>query len=223
MRRARGRGARRRADRPRDPGRRHDAHAARAGEGRADLRQAAAPRREPRRGRRDRRGDPGRRAEGRGRRRAAARRHAALARRRDAGRDHDQDHPAQHHRCPTRKSEVFSTTEDNQNLVRIHVLQGERELAADNQTLGRFELVGIPPAPRGVPQIEVSFDIDADGILNVTRQGARHRPRPADPRLGLRRARARPDRQAGQRRRGRTPRTTPSAARWSSCATPARA
>jgi molecular chaperone DnaK len=69
---------------------------------------------------------------------------------------------------PTRKSEVFSTTEDNQNLVRIHVLQGERELAADNQTLGRFELVGIPPAPRGVPQIEVSFDIDADGILNVS-------------------------------------------------------
>jgi molecular chaperone DnaK len=69
---------------------------------------------------------------------------------------------------PTRKSEVFSTTEDNQNLVRIHVLQGERELAGDNQTLGRFELVGIPPAPRGVPQIEVSFDIDADGILNVS-------------------------------------------------------
>ena len=69
---------------------------------------------------------------------------------------------------PTRKSEVFSTTEDNQNLVRVHVLQGERELAADNQTLGRFELVGIPPAPRGVPQIEVSFDIDADGILNVS-------------------------------------------------------
>jgi molecular chaperone DnaK len=69
---------------------------------------------------------------------------------------------------PTRKSEVFSTTEDNQNLVRIHVLQGERELASDNQTLGRFELVGIPPAPRGVPQIEVSFDIDADGILNVS-------------------------------------------------------
>jgi molecular chaperone DnaK len=69
---------------------------------------------------------------------------------------------------PTRKSEVFSTTEDNQNLVRIQVLQGERDLAADNQTLGRFELVGIPPAPRGVPQIEVSFDIDADGILNVS-------------------------------------------------------
>jgi molecular chaperone DnaK len=69
---------------------------------------------------------------------------------------------------PTRKSQVFSTTEDNQNLVRVHVLQGERELAADNHSLARFELVGIPPAPRGVPQIEVTFDIDADGILNVS-------------------------------------------------------
>jgi molecular chaperone DnaK len=68
---------------------------------------------------------------------------------------------------PTRRAEVFSTTEDNQNLVRIHVVQGEREMAADNQTLGRFELLGIPPAPRGVPQIEVAFDINADGILNV--------------------------------------------------------
>jgi len=69
---------------------------------------------------------------------------------------------------PTRRGQVFSTTDDNQNLVRVHVLQGEREMAADNQTLGRFELVGIPPAPRGVPQIEVSFDIDADGILSVS-------------------------------------------------------
>jgi len=69
---------------------------------------------------------------------------------------------------PTRRAEVFSTTEDNQNLVRVHVLQGEREMAVDNQTLGRFELVGIPPAPRGVPQIEVAFDINADGILNVS-------------------------------------------------------
>ena len=69
---------------------------------------------------------------------------------------------------PTKRSQVFSTTEDNQNLVTIHVCQGERELAADNVTLGRFELVGIPPAPRGVPQIEVSFDIDGDGILSVT-------------------------------------------------------
>jgi molecular chaperone DnaK len=69
---------------------------------------------------------------------------------------------------PTRKAQVFSTTEDNQNLVRVHVLQGEREMAADNMTLGRFEMVGIPPAPRGVPQIEVTFDIDGDGILHVS-------------------------------------------------------
>ena len=69
---------------------------------------------------------------------------------------------------PTRKNEVFSTTEDNQNLVRVHVLQGEREMAEHNQTLACFELVGIPPAPRGVPQIDVGFDINADGILNVS-------------------------------------------------------
>jgi molecular chaperone DnaK len=69
---------------------------------------------------------------------------------------------------PTHRSQVFSTTEDNQNVVRVHVLQGEREMAADNKTLGRFELVGIPPAPRGVPQIEVSFDIDSDGVVKVS-------------------------------------------------------
>ena len=69
---------------------------------------------------------------------------------------------------PTRKSQVFSTAADSQPAVSIHVLQGEREMAADNRTLGRFELVGIPPAPRGVPQIEVTFDIDANGIVNVS-------------------------------------------------------
>ncbi|MGD9307491.1 MAG: molecular chaperone DnaK [Desulfosarcina sp.] len=69
---------------------------------------------------------------------------------------------------PTRKSQVFSTAADNQPAVSIHVLQGEREMAASNKTLGRFELVGIPPAPRGVPQIEVTFDIDANGIVNVS-------------------------------------------------------
>lgn len=69
---------------------------------------------------------------------------------------------------PTRKSEIFTTAADNQTSVEIHVLQGERPMAADNRTLGRFHLVGIPPAPRGVPQIEVTFDIDANGILNVT-------------------------------------------------------
>ena len=69
---------------------------------------------------------------------------------------------------PTRKSEVFSTAADNQTSVEIHVLQGERSLARDNRTLGKFHLVGIPPAPRGLPQIEVTFDIDANGILNVS-------------------------------------------------------
>ena len=69
---------------------------------------------------------------------------------------------------PTRKSEVFSTATDNQTSVEVHVLQGERQMARDNRTLGRFHLVGLPPAPRGVPQIEVSFDIDANGIVNVT-------------------------------------------------------
>jgi molecular chaperone DnaK len=69
---------------------------------------------------------------------------------------------------PTRKSQIFSTASDNQTAVSIHVLQGEREMAADNKTLGRFDLVGIPPAPRGVPQIEVTFDIDANGIVHVS-------------------------------------------------------
>jgi molecular chaperone DnaK len=68
---------------------------------------------------------------------------------------------------PTKKSQVFSTASDNQTAVSIHVLQGEREMASDNKTLGRFELVGIPPAPRGIPQIEVTFDIDANGIVHV--------------------------------------------------------
>jgi molecular chaperone DnaK len=68
---------------------------------------------------------------------------------------------------PSRKSEIFSTATDNQTSVEVHVLQGERQIARDNRTLGRFHLVGIPPAPRGVPQIEVAFDIDANGIVNV--------------------------------------------------------
>jgi molecular chaperone DnaK len=69
---------------------------------------------------------------------------------------------------PTRRSEIFSTAEDNQTTVEIHVLQGERQMAIDNRTIGRFQLTGIPPAPRGVPQIEVTFDIDANGILHVS-------------------------------------------------------
>jgi molecular chaperone DnaK len=68
---------------------------------------------------------------------------------------------------PTRKGEIFSTASDNQTSVEVHVLQGERSLARDNRTLGKFHLIGLPPAPRGVPQIEVTFDIDANGIVNV--------------------------------------------------------
>ena len=78
---------------------------------------------------------------------------------------------------PTKKSQVFSTADDNQSAVTIHVLQGERKQAAQNKSLGKFDLAEIPPAPRGVPQIEVTFDIDANGILHV---GARTRP-PARP------------------------------------------
>jgi molecular chaperone DnaK len=69
---------------------------------------------------------------------------------------------------PTKKSEVFSTAEDNQTTVEIHVLQGERKMAVDNKTIGKFQLTGIPPAPRGMPQVEVTFDIDANGILHVS-------------------------------------------------------
>ena len=69
---------------------------------------------------------------------------------------------------PTRKAEIFSTAEDNQPSVEIHVLQGEREMASYNKSLGKFQLTGIPPAPRGIPQVEVGFDIDANGILSVS-------------------------------------------------------
>jgi molecular chaperone DnaK len=69
---------------------------------------------------------------------------------------------------PTKKTETFSTAADSQKSVEVHVLQGERPLAAQNRTLGKFHLTGLPPAPRGIPQIEVTFDIDANGILNVT-------------------------------------------------------
>ena len=109
---------------------------------------------------------------------------------------------------PTRKSEIFSTAEDGQPSVEIHVLQGEREMAAYNKTLGKFQLVGIPPAPRGVPQIEVAFDIDANGIMHVSAKdlGIRQRAEDPDPgRLRPLRRRGRPD---GRATPSRTPRRT---------------
>ena len=75
---------------------------------------------------------------------------------------------------PTKKSEMFSTAADSQTSVEVHVMQGERPMARDNRTLGKFHLDGIPPAPRGVPQIEVTFDIDANGIVNVPGEGQGH-------------------------------------------------
>ena len=76
---------------------------------------------------------------------------------------------------PTKRSEVFTTAEDNQPSVEIHVLQGEREMAMYNKTLGKFQLVDLPPAPQGIPQIEVTFDIDANGIVHVFGEGPRDR------------------------------------------------
>ena len=102
---------------------------------------------------------------------------------------------------PTKKSQVFSTAEDNQNAVTIRVFQGEREMAADNKVLGQFDLVGIPPAPRGVPQIEVTFDIDANGIVNVVGQGQGHRQGAADPHPGVGRPRRQRHREDGPRSR----------------------
>ena len=116
---------------------------------------------------------------------------------------------------PTKKSQVFSTAEDSQSAVTIRVFQGEREMAADNKVLGQFDLVGIPPAPRGVPQIEVTFDIDANGIVNVSAKdkgtGKEHQIR-IQASGGLSRRRHRED---GQGRRGQCREPTRSGARWS--------
>ena len=102
---------------------------------------------------------------------------------------------------PTRKSEVFSTAEDNQPSVEIHVLQGEREMAMYNKSLGKFQLTGIPPAPRGIPQIEVAFDIDANGILHVSAKDLGHRQGAADRDQGRLRPLGRRDQADGRRRR----------------------
>ena len=102
---------------------------------------------------------------------------------------------------PTKKGQTFSTAEDNQTAVTIRVFQGEREMAADNKLLGQFDLVGIPPAPRGVPQIEVTFDIDANGIVNGVGQGQGDRQGTADPHPGLGRPQSSRHRQDGQGRR----------------------
>ena len=115
---------------------------------------------------------------------------------------------------PTKKSQIFSTADDNQTAVTIRVFQGEREMAADNKMLGQFDLVGIPPAPRGVPQIEVTFDIDANGIVNVT---PRTRPPARSSRSASRPTAASPTptSSAWSRKPRPTPRTTRSARSWS--------
>ena len=89
---------------------------------------------------------------------------------------------------PTRKTEIYSTAADNQTSVEVHVLQGEREMASGNKTLGKFQLTGIPAARRGVPQIEVTFDIDANGIVNVSAKDLGTGKQAADHHLGFDRA-----------------------------------
>ena len=116
---------------------------------------------------------------------------------------------------PTKKSQVFSTAEDNQTAVTIRVFQGEREMAADNKMLGQFDLVGIPPAPRGVPQVEVTFDIDANGIVNVS---AKDKGTGKEQQIRIQASGGLSDadiEQHGQGRRGPRRARTRSARRWS--------
>ena len=113
---------------------------------------------------------------------------------------------------PTKKSQIFSTAEDNQNAVTIRVFQGEREMAADNKMLGQFNLEQIPPAPRGMPQIEVTFDIDANGIVVRLRQGQGHEQGAEDHHPGVGRTLATPTSTRWSRRPRRTPRPTRRAA-----------
>ena len=116
---------------------------------------------------------------------------------------------------PTKKSQIFSTAEDNQNAVTIRVFQGEREMAADNKLLGQFNLEQIPPAPRGMPQIEVTFDIDANGIVSRQRQGQGDEQGAEDHHPGLGRPLATPTSRRWSRRPRRTPRPTRRGASWS--------
>ena len=123
---------------------------------------------------------------------------------------------------PTRKSEVFSTAEDNQPSVEIHVLQGEREMATYNKSLGKFQLTGIPPAPRGIPQIEVGFDIDANGIVNVSAKDlGTGKEQKIEIKAGSGPVRRR-DQADGRPTPSRTPRTTSACASSPRPATPAR-
>src|SRR5262249_92815 len=138
-------------------------------------RQGAQPGRQPGRGGRRRGRHPGGRADRGGQGRRPAGRHPPHPGRGDPRRGGRRGNRAQPpppppptHTTPTRKTKISSTAEDGPRAVDVHVLQGERPMARDNMTLGRFRLEGIPPAPRGVPQIEVTFDIDANGILNVS-------------------------------------------------------
>ena len=114
---------------------------------------------------------------------------------------------------PTKRTEIFTTAEDSQPSVEIHVLQGEREMASYNKTLGRFQLVDLPPAPRGIPQIEVTFDIDANGIVHVSAKDRATNKEQSMTITGQSHARTR-TRSSGWSRTPRpTPRTTASAAR----------
>ena len=115
---------------------------------------------------------------------------------------------------PTKKSQVFSTAEDNQTAVTIRVFQGEREMAADNKMLGQFDLVGLPPAPRGVPQVEVTFDIDANGIVIGDREGQGDQQGTADPHPGFGRSVRQRHREDGQGSRKPRSRRQEAYARW---------
>jgi molecular chaperone DnaK len=193
-------------DRRGDPGRRRHAHTQGAGDREEVLRREGAPQgRQSGRGRRDRRCHPGRRLGGRRQGCPAARRDAAFLGIETLGGVMTKL-IERNTTIPTKKSEIFSTASDSQTQVEIHVLQGERQMAIDNKTIGEFTSTGIPPAPRGMPQIEVTFDIDANGILHVAgaRQGDRQGAE--DPDRGERRPDGAGDQEDGHRRGVATPR-----------------